>query len=225
MQQRVTVPRSAELERSIIRRSLSDRERMGRARIEHHFIQLDLEWARACSQLQAELFHSNNFGGSASVQKGVEALRVRSGPAIEAMLAEMSHAVRVRRRLWHRLHDYALELVDVYFGDVAEKVEAMMYRGTGHSGVAAREVPSIITDMRARIANHAAGWTAPPADTIPQRFPVAFPVAMALLGFGLGVAVDPVRKAISEQITAPAKNTENKGARLREGHQRLSSPR
>lgn len=173
---------------------------MGRGRIENIFADLKLDWTRDCNSLQAKLAVTGNFGGSVGVDQAMSAFEARALEVTQAMLGEIANAVRVRNKLWHRLHDYALDLVPHFFADLHQEAEAMMYRGKGVSGIAERRAGLILAKMNAMITLHAAGWSAPEPEHWTQRNPVTYAIIMLLLGAIAGAAAAPLADFATAQL-------------------------
>ncbi|WP_299192240.1 hypothetical protein [uncultured Erythrobacter sp.] len=170
----------------------SDEERIGRLRVDHYLGDIYTEWFLECRDIQTKLGISGNIGGSVAVQKSLEALDKISVEKIDSLLDELGKAIRTRRKIWYRLHDYAIEQIPLKLGDATYRADEMMWRGSeGPSGVDVNRVPKIISDLRNRVALHKAGWTAPKPDPFEDRYPITSKLLLALFAFALGILAGP----------------------------------
>ena len=178
-------------------KGFSPEEALGRSRVDHYLVEASLKWVLDCSQLQAELGVKNQFGGSSGYFKALEMLYSITDEHIDKLLEELGNAVTTRGKLWTKLHDYAAEQAIEQFKDAAEKTDAMMSRGATYAPVATGKVARIHSNMVSKIRVHQAGWTAPKAETLEERYPLVTKVVLILLGFALGLATTALSNAFS----------------------------
>lgn len=176
---------------------LRGRDALGRARIDHHLVEITRLWHSDNQHIAAKLGRTGNFGGSGGLIMSLDALRLRAEDGVKAMLEEIAKAVRDRMRLWHRLHLYAEKRLREHLSVCAGQAVQSMWRGDSKGrDIAEEKVEWIIKRLQAEILMHKEGWTAPQPDSLEDRYPILSKVALAIFAFALGVIAGPISSTV-----------------------------
>ncbi|MEM9085770.1 MAG: hypothetical protein AAGB23_07595 [Pseudomonadota bacterium] len=163
-------------------------ERLGRSRIDFYLTEISLHWTKENLALRTKLSNTGNYGGSVCLNDSLNGLARLTEAHIDQMLDEIAKAVRTRGKIWYRLHEYAVKRLDEHFSTAADQAVSQMWAG-GEEGrqIADGAVDRMTNRAIATISLHAAGWTAPPPDSLEDRYPIWSKVGLAVFAFALGL--------------------------------------